>query len=85
MWSLSRCLVQRPLAWHVENADSLFTEYNPSYGVQEHQDWRLEGEENIYKAVFNLVNHIGKLTQDKELSTIIKTVVLLRSSINIRQ
>ena len=56
----------------------MFTEHNPRYGVEEDNDWRLEGDENIYKAVFNLVNHIGKLSHDKELSTIIKTAVLLR-------
>ena len=73
-----RCLVQRPLAWYLEKADSLFSQHNPSYGVQEDKDWRLEGDENIYKAVFNLVNHISHLSQDKEITTIIKTVVLLR-------
>ena len=73
-----RCLVQRPLAWYEEQAGSLFSEHNPRYGVQEDEDWKLEGDDNIYRAVFNLVNHRDKLTQDKEIATIIKTVVLLR-------
>ena len=70
--------MQRPLSWYVEKAGALFSEHNPMYGVQEEEDWRLQGEDNIYKAVFNLVNHREKLSQDKEIATIIKTVVLLR-------
>ena len=70
--------MQRPLSWYVEKAGTLFSEHNPMYGVQEQEDWRLQGEDNIYKAVFNLVNHREKLSQDKEIATIIKTVVLLR-------
>ena len=66
------------MSWYVERAGSLFSEHNPRYGVQEEADWRLEGDNNIYQAVFNLVNHRDKLSQDKEVATIIKTVVLLR-------
>ena len=66
------------MSWYVERAGSLFSEHNPRYGVQEEADWRLEGDNNIYQAVFNLVNHRDKLSQDKEIATIIKTVVLLR-------
>ena len=78
MVSSLRCLVQRPMSWYVERAGSLFSEHNPRYGVEEEDDWRLQGDDNIYKAVFNLVNHRDKLNQDKEIATIIKTVVLLR-------
>ena len=75
---VSRCLVQRPVSWYVEKADSLFRDHNPSYGVEEEENWRLEGEDNIYKAVYNLVNHRDKLSFDKEIATSIKTAVLLR-------
>lgn len=70
--------MQRPVSWYVERASSLFSQHNPRYGVEEGEDWRLQGDDNIYQAVFNLVNHRDKLTQDKEIATIIKTVVLLR-------
>ena len=66
------------MSWYVEQAGLLFSAHNPRYGVQEGEDWKLEGDDNIYQAVFNLVNHRDKLTQDKEIATIIKTVVLLR-------
>jgi len=73
-----RCLVQKPSSWYIEHKANLFSEYNAKYGIDEPEGWKLEGDENIYKAIFNLVNHIEKLTIDKELIAIIKSVVLLR-------
>ena len=73
-----RCLVQKPSSWYIEHKADLFSEYNEKYGIEESEGWKLESDENIYKAIFNLVNHINKLTVDKELIAIIKSVVLLR-------
>ena len=73
-----RCLVQKPLSFYISNSEKLFSKYNPEYGVKESEEWILEGEENIYKSVFNLVNHIDKISMEKELSIMIKTSVLLR-------
>ena len=70
--------MQKPSSWYSQHADSLFTSHNEKYGTEEGEGWRLEGEENVYKAIYNLVNHIEKLTVDKELIAIIKSVVLLR-------
>jgi len=73
-----RCIVQKPSSWYKENKDKLFSEYNIKYGVEEAEEWKLEGDENIYKSVYNLVNHVDKLTIDRELIAIIKSAVLLR-------
>ena len=46
--------------------------------VDQPDGWRFEGDENIYKGVYNLVNHLDKMSGEKELNTMIKTAVLLR-------
>ena len=46
--------------------------------MEEPDSWRFEGDENIYRGVYNLVNHLDKMTGDKELNIMIKTAVLLR-------
>ena len=76
--TLYRSLVQKPLSFFLKNKENLFMEHNLKYTVNEDEDWKFAGEENIYKGVFNLVNHIEKVSLDKELSTMIKSVVLLR-------
>ena len=73
-----RSLVQKPLSFFLKNKEKLFTHHNLKYSVDEDESWKFAGEENIYKGVFNLVNHIEKLSLDKELSTMIKSAVLLR-------
>jgi len=73
-----RCLVQKPCSWYTQHATSLFSSYNEKYGTEEEEGWKFEGDENIFKAIYNLVNHIDKLTVDKELVAVIKSVVLLR-------
>ena len=42
------------------------------------EDWKLDGDESIYQAVFNLVNHMDKMSVEKEIASIIKSSVLLR-------
>lgn len=46
--------------------------------MNEPDTWRFVGDENIYKGLYNLVNHLNKITVDKEINTMIKTAVLLR-------
>ena len=70
--------MQKPLSFYKNNQGKLFSKYNPQYGVNESEDWVLHGEENVYQSVFNLVNHIDKISMEKELSIMIKTAVLLR-------
>ena len=73
-----RCLVQKPSSWYNQHAASLFSSYNVKYGTEEEEGWKFEGDENIYKAIYNLVNHTDKLTVDQELVAVIKSAVLLR-------
>ena len=70
--------MQKPVSFFLENRDALFSDYNPEYGVNENENWRFEGDKNIYRGIFNLVQHMDKLTMEKELSIMIKTAVLLR-------
>lgn len=73
-----RCLVQKPLSFYLKNREKLFSDYNPEYGVNEEETWIFQGDENIYKGIYNLVNHMDKITLEKELTVMIKTAVLLR-------
>ena len=70
--------MQKPMSFYISNSEKLFSQYTPEYGVNENEEWILEGEENIYRSVFNLVNHIDKISVEKELSIMIKTSVLIR-------
>ena len=70
--------MQKPLSFYINNSEKLFSQNNPAYGVDENEGWILEGEDNIYRSVFNLVNHIDKVSLEKELSIMIKTSVLIR-------
>ena len=62
----------------MKNREKLFSDYNPEYGVNEEETWIFQGDENIYKGIYNLVNHMDKITLEKELTVMIKTAVLLR-------
>ena len=70
--------MQKPHSFYAQNKETLFSGYNPQYCVDEPDTWRFEGDDNIYKGVYNLVNHLDKMSADKELNTMIKTAVLLR-------
>ena len=74
--------MQKPASFFIENKAKLFSDYNPRYCVGEAAGWSLAGEENVYRAIYNLVHHMDKLTIDKELNIMVKTAVLLRWSIN---
>ena len=74
--------MQKPASFFIENKAKLFSDYNPRYCVDEAAGWSLAGEENVYRAIYNLVHHMDKLTIDKELNIMVKTAVLLRWSIN---
>ena len=72
--------MQKPASFFIENKAKLFSDYNPRYCVGEAAGWSLAGEENVYRAIYNLVHHMDKLTIDKELNIMVKTAVLLRWS-----
>lgn len=73
-----RCIIQKPCFWFLKHKDTLFSTYNQKYGTDMSEDWKLDGDESIYQAVFNLVNHMDKMSVEKEIASIIKSSVLLR-------
>jgi len=73
-----RAIVQQPAEFFIKNKDKLFSRHDPEYGTKEQDNWKLAGPENIYKGMYNLVNHIDKLSEQRELEAIIKSAFLLR-------
>ena len=73
-----RAVTQRDLDYFLAQRDMIeifLDQEEPMFPISETEPYASLD----YKTLLNLVNHIGKLTPDKEVSTVIKTVVLLRS------
>jgi len=73
-----RSLIRNPAEFYIQNQKDLFTNYDQKYGTNNSDNWKLEGENNVYQAIFNLVNHREEMSLDKEIETVIKSVVILR-------
>jgi len=73
-----RAIIQQPCKFFLENRSKLFEEHDKEYGTKESEEWKFEGTENLYRGLFNLVNHMEELTLSKELDCVIKSAVLLR-------
>jgi len=73
-----RAIIQQPAEFFLKNKDRLFSAHDPEYGTKEQEEWQLAGPDNTYRAIYNLVNHIEKLSEQKELEALIKSAFLLR-------
>ncbi|XP_023322924.1 SET and MYND domain-containing protein 4 [Eurytemora carolleeae] len=69
----------QPLDFFVTNESALFEGISPEFGINTPEGWKLEGKEQIYKNLYNLVSHTDSLPEETLLDILITSTVLLRS------
>ena len=60
-----RAITQKPLEYFMENETELFCEHDPKYGTKLKEGENIYGEEDVYKAYFNLVTMDDKVQGNK--------------------
>lgn len=73
LWSLK----SKPVDFFTSNKEK-FEGVSADFGVNQDENWKLEGDMEMFKSLYNLVTHIDEQSWDEKVNLLIITVILLR-------